>query len=126
MDSERSSIEEFVSSAFITATVTPADDDPDLYLWRVLMRRPGNRQMTVYFSHKGDEPSVVEVLDRLASESIAIDEAGSFEAWARYLGHDTDSRKAHRTYMTCKRQAERLRKFLDAGYGRLLNQTERM
>lgn len=129
-------LDEFIRCAFITATATQVNSNPNMLddfagadHWRVTLRRPGNRKMTVYFSmgsaHNGKEPEVADVLDSLASDASGIENARSFEDWCGEYGYDTDSRKAHRTYTICKREAERLQKFLDAGYERLLWNVER-
>lgn len=136
MNDDTIKLDDFISAAFITADVSPTDHNPNMEggekmdHWRVTLRRPGNRKMTVYFSmgsgHNGKEPDAADVLDCLASDASGVENSQSFEDWCSEYGYNTDSRKAHRTYTICKREAERLRKFLDAGYERLLWNTERL
>jgi hypothetical protein len=136
MNDDTIKLDDFIASAFITATATPTDRNPNMNdgetmaHWRVTLRRPGNHKMTVYFSmgsgHHGKAPEAADVLDCLASDAAGIENAQSFEDWCGEYGYDTDSRKAFRTFNVCKREAERLRKFLDTGYERLLWNTERL
>ena len=121
----------------ISATAEPADRNPNMEEdgkypmdhWRVTLRRAG-RKMTVYFSmgqaHNGKAPKAAEVLNCLALDSAGIENAGDFDGWCRGYGYDTDSRKAHRTYAACQRQAQRLRQFIgsDEAYQALLFDTE--
>lgn len=126
----------FIRNHQITATSRRVDTNPtapdwtDADHWRVELRRPG-RKMTVYFSmgyaHKGKPPEVADVLDCLASDSAGIEQARDFADWCAEYGYDTDSRKAHRTFKVCERQAARLHKFLsDDAYNQLLYRTERL
>ncbi len=120
---------EFIASAFITCIVQPVDrnphmDDSDrMDHWKVRFTRPG-RSMTTYFSmgsgHNGRQPDTGEVLECLASDAAGIENARNFDDWCAEYGYDTDSRKAHRTYTICQREASKLKRFLDAGYERLL------
>ena len=137
MDNEtRISLDQFINDQIIvsesqrTATNPNMDDGAEMDHWRVTLRRPGKR-LTIYFSmgrgHDGKRPTAADVLDCMASDSSTIENAQSFEDWASELGYDTDSRKAHRTYGVCKRQSERLKKFLgDEAYETLLWNTERL
>ena len=118
---EQIKMDSFIRTQRITSEAQPTDNNPNMEQdakhpmdhWRVTLRRPG-RKMTVYFSmgsgHHGKEPEAGDVLSCLASDASALDE--DFENWCSDLGFDTDSRKAHKTYTVCKRQAERLQKFL--------------
>lgn len=113
-------IHEFIAAQGITATCSSVDANPNMDSdtpmdhWRVVLKRPGAK-MSVYFSmgkgHHGKEPTAAEVLDCLALDADAF-QADAFEEWAESLGYDTDSRKAHRIYMACRRTGERLLKFL--------------
>lgn len=126
---------DFINAHHITADAQHADSNPNMDgsenmdHWRVTLRRPG-RKMTVYFSmgrgHNGKAPKADDVLDCLASDAAGVENAQSFEDWASEYGYDADSRKAHRTYTICKRQAERLRKFVGDEYQALLFETERL
>lgn len=109
----------------ITSTAAEVDHNPnmtnpagDMTHWRVTLRC-GRARMTVYYSmgsaHAGRQPTTEEVIDCIAQDAAGLD-GSSFEEWARDLGMDTDSRKAHKTYMICARQGERLQKFLGADY----------
>lgn len=107
----------------ITSTATPTDSNPnmndgsDMNHWRVTLHC-GRRKMTTYYSmgsgHGGREPTAQEVIDCIAQDGASVENAEGFEEWARDIGYDTDSRRAHRTYVICKRQTERLQKFLGA------------
>lgn len=121
----------YVDAWGITSTATEVDRNPnmddtgrDMTHWRVTLRR-GRAKMTVYYSmgsaHVGHEPTAQEVIDCIAQDGAYLD--GTFENWARDLGLDPDSRAAHRTYMVCKRQTERLQKFLgDEHYAELMGE----
>lgn len=105
----------------ITSTATPADRNPnmdggrEMDHWRVVLRLE-RRKMTTYFSlgsgHGGREPTAQEVIDCIARDAASVDSARSFEEWAQDSGYNPDSRKAHKTFMICRRQGERLQKFL--------------
>lgn len=131
-------IQEFIAAQKITANVQPADRNPHMDEdarypmdhWRVVLQRPGKR-LTVYLSkgqgHHGKPAEAGEVLDCLAYDASGVENSSSFDDWCREYGYDTDSRKAHRTYMVCKRQSERLRQFLgDEPFKTLLWETERL
>lgn len=135
---------EFIAAHKITAEAERAESNPNMEHfreaevfqgggaemdhWRVLLQRPGKR-MGVYFSmglgHAGKAPEAADVLSCLAMDSLAVDNADTFEEWAKEMGYDTDSRRAHRSFMISKRQSERLRKFLgEDAYKQLLYDTE--
>lgn len=137
---------DFIAAHGITATTERTDHNPHMTEesknvaprlgmpamdhWRVRLQRPGKR-MSTYFSmgagHHGKAPEAADVLDCLASDSAGVENAQGFDDWASEYGYDTDSRKAHKTYIICKRQAERLQKFLgDEAYNALLWDTERL
>lgn len=132
-------INDFIADQHITATAEWSDRNPNMDEdsknpmdhWRVVLQRSGGKRMTVYFSkgrgHNGKPAEASEVLDCMASDAAGVENAQSFEDWASEYGYDTDSRKAHRTYSICKRQAERLKKFLgDEAYEKLLWDMERL
>lgn len=133
-----STVNEFIKDLGITVAATRVDANPnmadsaDMDHWRLSMRSSVNMtKMTVYFSMgrglNGREPKLDEVLDCIASDAASVENAQSFEDWCGELGFDTDSRKAHRIYSVCKRQAERLRKFVGINaYNDLLWETERL
>jgi hypothetical protein len=126
---------DFISTRNITATAERVDRNPNMAdsenmdRWRVRLSS-GNKRMTVYFSmgvgHNGREPEAADVLDCLASDAAGIENATNFEDWASEYGYDTDSRKAHRTYQACHRQADKLSKFLGDSYETLLFDVERL
>lgn len=134
---QHTTIEDFIHTYGITATVEYADSNPNMTVsggdtmhhWLVTLRR-GKRTMAVPFSQGSalrDEPTVEDVLDCLASDSSAVLTARSFEEWCSDFGLDTDSRKAYSTYTVCHTQALKLARFLgDGPMEELLNQTERM
>jgi hypothetical protein len=128
-------MQDFIASNSITAEAKSVDHNPnmadsaDMDHWRVTLRRPGHK-MTVYFSmgrgHNGKSPKAADVLDCLASDSSSIENAKDFADWCSDYGYDTDSRSAHRTFTVCRRQAERLKKFIGDRYQELLWETERL
>ena len=85
--------------------------------------RMNRHTMTSYFSMgvaHTKEPTAIDVLSCLASDSAGID-FHCFEEWSRNYGYDTDSRKAERTYRACEKAAANLRRFLgDEAYNELL------
>lgn len=77
--------------------------------------------------HKGQWPSLADVLDCIASDSAGYENAGSFEDWASEYGYDTDSRKAERIYNTINDQINVTIAFLGQdAYETLLWNTERL
>jgi len=113
---------------------------PGMHHWCVFLRRrttepegllglPVSVSMPVPFSQKFErveEPTIEEVLGRLASNARTIENCPTFEQWCSELGMDNDSRRAERTYETCKRQAALLKEFLGKqAYEDLLFDTER-
>src|SRR5574341_809736 len=73
--------------------------------------------MRVYFSkgegHKGEPPTVAEVLSCLADDAASVESAGGkFEEWASELGYSSDSREAERIFRACERQRDALRRLL--------------
>ncbi|MGH8897010.1 MAG: hypothetical protein ACRDZ4_08325 [Egibacteraceae bacterium] len=123
---------DFAEEHGIKATAEKTDRNP--YMrdatgdhWKVTLRR-GQKSMTLPytkgFGHNGAPPTAIEVLGCLASDARGVDNAGGFEAWARELGFDPDSRDAERTYKACEQQAKRLKALLGADlYERLLEES---
>jgi hypothetical protein len=67
-------------------------------------------------------PDPAEVLDSLRSDAQSVDCARDFEDWASELGYDTDSRKAHASWLACMEIGRKLRFFLGAdAYAELMN-----
>lgn len=73
-----------------------------------------------------DDPDAGTVLDSLASDSVGVEQTGSFEDWAPEYGFDVDSRKAETTYEQCRAQAQQLRDLLGEATDALLYETERL
>ena len=85
--------------------------------WRCEFRK-GRRKLVTYFSQGSAhtrEPTVVDVLQCLASDASTIEYTDGFEDWAHDLGYDPDSRKAERSYHQCLDQTQHLKRFLDDG-----------
>ena len=82
--------------------------------FEVTLTRDNDQEMACYFSMGPAlcrEPEAVEVLDCLISDSRGVLNEG-FEDWADNYGYDSDSRKAEKTYLVCREQAEKLEVFL--------------
>ena len=134
-------VEQFVQDNRIRATVEMVDANPNNPDWRyanhyrVKLSRTGStpgvlsKTLTVYFSQGygiKEQPTAEAVLDCLASDSVGIENAQSFEDWAPEYGYDTDSRKAEKLFRVCEKDAARLKTFLgDDLYKVLLWETER-
>jgi hypothetical protein len=108
----------------------PHMDSQNMDHWRCVLRR-GKSSVVVYFSkgygYHGQEPTLDEVLDCMASDASGYDNAQSFEDWCSEYGFDTDSRKAERTYKTIQRQSGRLKELLgQESFDELIWNTERM
>lgn len=86
------------------------------------------REMSVTFSQGSawtTDPTTADVLDCLASDAAGFQGQG-FESWCAEYGYDTDSRRSYATYLTVKRQSDRLYAFLGGDhYHHLLNNAER-
>lgn len=130
---------EFIRAAGITMRVEQTNHNPNMdedrrYQmdhWRVTLKA-GRSRVSLVFSkgmgHHGAEPTVVEVLDYLASDATGFENAQGFEDWCSDYGYniDIDSRKAERTFKAVERQAERLRRLLgESAYNTLLWNVER-
>lgn len=123
---------DFVTEHNITAEAARVDQNPNMDdsgnmdHWRVVLKRPGGKRMSVYYSmgigHHGKAPEAADVLDCLASDGTTE----TFEDWCADFGYDSDSRKAHRTYTLCKRQDARLWKFLGEALYTQLQTAERL
>jgi hypothetical protein len=90
--------------------------------WRCTLQA-GDARMKITFSkglgHKGERPTVEEILDCCASED-----------WASEFGFDADSRRAEKTYNACCAQSTEFKAFCDAiaedAYQTLLYDCERL
>jgi hypothetical protein len=83
--------------------------------WAVTLRGPNGKLATTFrmgTGHNGKLPECAEVLDSLASDANAYDNARDFADFAAEFGYDTDSRKAEAVYKACGRIAKRLRDLL--------------
>jgi hypothetical protein len=77
------------------------------------------RRMTVDFwmgTGLRKEPTASEVLSSLVSDSLSVENSGSFENWCGDLGLDSDSRKAEKTYRAVLSLSQKLAKFLGPAY----------
>ena len=119
-------IKRFVSKNAIRMTCDYADKNPNLEEndsewakkanhWKCVLKMKG-KQFTVFYSMGcglSGEPKTYEVIESLKMDAFTImNEGQKFEEWASSLGYDTDSRKAHKTWITCKRQAYKFFRFL--------------
>lgn len=120
-------IEQFIASAGITATIKPAERNPhidaddwalDASHWSVWLRC-GRSRMHTYFSMGSahtEPPKLRDVLDGLASDAASFpldwDTDEAFAGWCSDYGYSTDSRKAYRTYRIIAAQTERLKRLL--------------
>lgn len=131
-------LQEFIAETGIVITSEWTDRNPhmdgsdgmDNYHVKLRAKRLGNATMRLYFSkgygHKGAAPTIDEVLDCLASDASGIENSPSFNDWASDYGYDVDSRRAEKTFKTCERQADRLKRFLGESYfSQLLWEIER-
>src|SRR5215472_10627189 len=91
--------------------------------WKCTLSHQG-RSMSILFSQGSahrEDPTLEEVLDCLASDSVGLD--AGFESWAEGLGYD--SRKAERIYNLCRAQAAQFEALLGAeAFDALLHHTE--
>lgn len=135
-DNRTNTLDAFVATNHITMTSEYADSNPNMdnpnwqaNHYRVTLRY-GRRRFSLYFSQGigiSGEPKTASVLDCLASDASGVENARDFEDWCGEYGYDTDSRRAERTYRTCRRQAARLKRLLgDDLYDQLLRHTERL
>lgn len=108
-----------------------SDDGWEFDAWICcLSRQQKGRRLTVPFKmglgHKGAPPALADVLDCLAADAYSVENARDYEEWAGEYGFDPDSRKGYAVYETCRKQSERLKRFLgDDAYETLLWNTER-
>lgn len=116
-------MKEFVKENNIRINVEYADRNPNMsdddwsrsaFHYKTVLKRK-NKQMTVYFS-KGsaltEEPTVEEVLNSIAMDSVSYLNGDSFEDFCSEFGYDTDSRRAEKTYNAVIRQGEKAENFL--------------
>jgi hypothetical protein len=118
---EQINIQDWPAIKQITMQVKRTDDNPNMpdmpagsnhYKCTLRFR---TRRMIVIFSQGpaiDHEPTLIDVLDCLASDAAGVENGVSFEDWCADYGYDTDSRKAERIYKACEREAEKLRNLL--------------
>ena len=132
-------LQEFIQKHGITAAATRVDDNSNMTdmpegsrHWNVSLSRVNyiDDKMVVPFSQgpaHTEPPTAEDVLDCLASDAIGWVNAEGFEDWCGEYGHDTDSRRAERTYNAIKKQSTELAIFFSAlQYDDLLWNTERL
>lgn len=122
---EEVSLSTAISDLGITAKVTPlgempwGEDEHDRRAadyWRVTLRHPGGKRMTVRF-HTGiglrpKAPTAEDVLSCVLDDAGGYENADDFEDWADEYGYSTDSRKAEKDYEATRRQSMRLKAWL--------------
>ena len=129
MTDERQSLDDFIAEHGITMTAKRLEEKDTydrgvtMHAWRCTLNRSvmHNRyRMTVTFrmgeGHNEQPPKVADVLDCIASDTSSVENARDFGDWASEYGYDENSRTAERIYRQCRKQAERLRRFL-GGHG---------
>lgn len=126
-------IKSFVNANKIKMDVNYAAENKNAPGWKdanhyKVMLKMNGKQLTTYFSQGygiTGEPKPEDVLNAFASESLGVENARSFEEWAREYGYDEDSRKAERIFKVCEKQVDKLKNFLgDELYHELLYKTE--
>jgi len=135
-------LDQFIKEQAISIKLTRIDDNPIMdgmgegaKHWRVTLSRyrkatklfHATEYLTVNFSQGSAHikpPTIADVLDCLASDSMGLDDG--FDSWASDLGYDTDSREAEAIFNVCKDQAKGLKDMLGPGsYKELLWDVER-
>lgn len=90
----------------------------------------GRNSFGLYFSQgmgHTENPTLIEVLNCLASDASGYENAQDFLNWASEYGYDTDSRAAEKIFKTVKRQANQLKRVLgEDAYQELLYNTEKL
>lgn len=127
----------FIAANKLSMTSYEVDENPNLsdsnwiaYHYKCKIKLNGVRkQMSVYFSQGTAierEPSLVDVLDCLASDAAGFENARHFEDWAGEYGYDIDSIKARKVYKLIGNQSKKLKDFLGPQrYNQLLWEVER-
>lgn len=84
--------------------------------WRALLKRPGRANIATEYSmgsaHTG-QPKLVDVLACLISDAQCGRDT-TFENFCSDFGYDTDSRKAHATWLVCVETDAKIAAFLGA------------
>lgn len=136
MEKERVKLQDFIGNTGIVAKVKRVESNPNMQDMGngarhfIVTLKAGRFSMRVPFSQGSAhtvDPTAADVLDCLAMDASSIENARNFEEWAGDLGYEADSRKAHRSYTICMRQAAKLRAMLGQdNYEVLLWNTERL
>jgi hypothetical protein len=97
--------------ATITGEPIPDGFDRGGNAWKIRLTYQG-RRLTVpfYTGSLAGEPSAADVISCLISDARAGEQ--DFESFCSDFGHDTDSRKAEKTWNACKKTGPRVRAFL--------------
>lgn len=64
-------------------------------------------------------PKCVDVLNAVLLDASGID-GTSFDMWCGDYGYDTDSRKAHETYLACLKECDDLRRVFGTSFDELM------
>lgn len=123
-------IESFIKEHSIEFACKRVDSRPDELMGERKMRHfhcrisRETRSFSFYFSQGSahtEDPTLADVLDRMASDSSGFDSSQSFEEWAKEYGYDADSRKAEKTFRAVRRQSDQLKRVLgESAYKELL------
>lgn len=115
----------------ITMRLESVDNNPNMtdgsfsrsaFHYRVKLRR-GRQGMSLYFSQgsaHSKPPTLNDVLSCLALDAASIENAQSFDGWARELGLEEDSRRAWNAYQASRSQTDKLKAMLGDDLFRLL------
>lgn len=98
------------------------DMGPDARHWRVTLHH-NQRRMTLDFwqgSAHVNPPTVLDVLDCLASDATSYDNGGTFEDWAYEYGYDTDSRKAYAIWQAVAKQTAAFKRLCGDDYNAIV------
>jgi len=94
----------------------------------VLYGDRSGKEIKGYFSQGSahrKNPTIVEILDALSSDTQELDGQG-FEDWASSYGYEEDSRKAYKIWEMCLKEAQDLRSLLGYEGVRELYECERL
>lgn len=125
-------ISEFMTQYHISGKIEKIYKRPDGITWganhwRVTLKC-NNRKMTVYFSGGSAVTNIklADVLDSVASDSAAFDNAQDILDFADEFGYE-DRKEARKVYNACGETAEKLKMLLgDAAYKQLLWEVDRL
>lgn len=115
--------EEYVASLGIRfeAKLVTDGGDKSPSVWRCIMERSTQGRtvrivvpeysMGAAYRTKPIAPDATGVLWSLVSDAECVRGDVSFEEFCLNLGYDTDSRKAEKAYLACRRELDELRRF---------------